>query len=272
MFISRKARRKILLLTVSYILLGVICYVASVLLVPVVDGFDPLRLLGGICLFLGFFSGLCGRYTEGMGNLINRGNRLIFQELRPAEFIRLYEQRRDDPSNVIAKPDPTVLQFLATAYDSLGDSDNALRALEQMRTAAPPRKNAYIQLLQASLLFSVGHTEEATALYDSALETKLDWMGQALADTVMKGDRALALGDYSTAEAYFRQALVRQFPKNTPLGILIARFALAKICLATGRCEEAREHLRYCTANGGETNIPAQALAMLEKLPDTRVS
>lgn len=266
MFLSRKALEKIRFLAGAYFLLGVLCLVAFAVFQSLQAGGMVLLLLGVICFVCGFLSYMAGRYTEGKGNLINSGNKLVFHELRPGEFIRIYEEKRDYPDNVISTPDYDVLQLLVTAYDALGDPDSALEVLEQMGAIAPEKKKIHVKLLKTGLLFSIGRVDEAGLLYAEVVSSDMDMITKALLDVVMRSDRAMALGDYATSEGYYLQALRAPFPRNTPLSILYAHFALAKIYVATGRAEEAKIHLNYCIQNGGDTNIKPDSKEILCKL------
>ena len=260
MFLNKKALTKIWLLVGGYLLVATFCFLNGIVFAIFEMECTIFFILGSLCLVLTPLFYKLGRYAEGKGKLISKGNRLVFHQLRPAEFIRLYEEKRNDPGNVISKPDYDVLQLLLTAYDAQGDKNRALETVEQMITIAPAKKINVAKLLKASLLFDSGRFDEAEAIYRDVVNGKMDIMSKALADAVMKSDRALALGDDTTAESFSRQALTQTFPKPTPLSMLSAHYHLAGICYRTGRMEEAQEHRKYCIENGGETAIQQDAL------------
>lgn len=266
MFLTKKALTKIRLMTGVYCILGVLFLIISGILVSFLVKSIFLVILGIVCFPLAAVCYASGKYTEGKGKLINSGNKLVFQQLRPAEFIRLYEEKRDHPDNVIARPDFEVLQLLATAYDALGDTDRELKILEQLISIASEKKKGLAKLMKSAVLFSVGKVEEADLLYSEVLSGKTDLLTKATLDTITKSDRAMALGDYTIAETYYRQLLTQTFPKNTPLSILYAQFNLAKIYYATGRYDDAKIQLQHCIETGGETGIKSESANMLTKL------
>jgi len=266
MFLTRKAQKKIRLLTGAYYVLGLFCFLVSAMFSWLGMEIKVLMILGIISLVLGVLFGATGKYAEGTGKLINSGNKLVFHELRPAEFIRLYQEKRDCPENVIVKPSFDVLRLLLTAYSALGNYDRELEVLDQMLSIASEKQKRIAKLLKSSLLFSIGKVEEANILYNQVLNEKMDLITKGTLDIVMKTDRAIALGDFATAEAYFKQKLAASFPKNTPLSTLYLHLCLGKIYYSTGRSEQAKIHFNYCIENGGETAIPSEASNLLEKM------
>lgn len=216
-------------------------------------------IVGCFCLGAAPLFYAWGRYAEGKGKLLNKANQLIFHTLKPAEYIKLYEQKRDDPTNVIARPDYQVLQMLVAAYDALEEHDQALSTMDQALAVAPTKHRNRALITKCALLFNYGRFEEAEALYRELSTKELDVMSKTLMDAVIKSDRAMLLGDDTTAEAYYRQSMTRSFPKPTPLSLLYGHYHLARICERTGRHEEALEHLNYCIENGGETGTQRKA-------------
>jgi tetratricopeptide (TPR) repeat protein len=256
MFLNKKALTKIWLITGAYIAVAALCFFLGILCAVLEVDYILDFVLGGLCLAASPLIYKYGCYAEGKGKLIAKGNKFILHQLRPAEFIRLYEEKRNDPGNVVSKPDFEVLQMLAIAYDATGDTVRTLETTELMVAAAPKKKLNRAKLAKCSLLFSLGHFEEAEAIYSDVANSKLDMISKYLADVTMKSDRALALGDLTTAEAYFRQALAR---KSTPLSALYSHYHLATICYRTNGIEEAEVHRSYCIENGGETNTQRKA-------------
>lgn len=266
MFLTRKELRRTNWLTALYLISGVLFLIAAAAF-PYLNELDWLfTFIGVLSLVFGIVYGPVSRYTDGKGNLITSANKLVYRQLRPAEFIRLYIQKRDCPDNVVIKPDFDLLLMLSVAYDSLGDREHALEALDQMIFIAPEKKKPYARLLKASLLYAEDRVEEAEQLYREAQKGKMGIMAKSTAELLLKTDRAMALGDYAPAEVFYKQMLAQSFPKHPPLSVLIAHFTLGKICSLTDRPGEAREHLTYCLENGGETAIKAKAADLLNGL------
>ena len=266
MFLTKKALFKIWFITITYAVFGVIWFLMPIVHTALRSDSVRYVVFGIIFLLLSVFFYKWGRFAEGKGKLLSKGKKLIHYELRPAEFIRLYEESRDCPDNVISKPDFDVLWVVLSAYDVLDDVEREFEALEHKSIVAPEKKKPLVKILKASMLFDKGRTEEAESLYFEVLNGKKDLTTMATLDVLAKCDRAKAMGDYATAEAYYRQKLIKSFPKNTPLDIILARFSLAEICCKTDRKEEAKEHFNYCVENGGETSMASTAREMLEKL------
>ena len=266
MFLTKKELTKIRLSTIAYFALGVLCY----LLVYYFDCPDILtylvRLLGHICIGFGVVLALSGRYGQGTGTLIQSANKLIMQELRPADFIRLYEEKSSCPDNVIAKPSFDTLNMMVLAYDALGDSDRALSILEQM-LSFPSEKNWLIaNTMKAAVLYDAGRIEEGEAIYTEIIKVKKNWYAKMLIDALTRADRAMAIGDYATAEAYYEEVQTKKFPKQTPYTTLSRYFNLAKIYSMTNRIDKARIYLDYCIENGGQTGIKTEAAEKLKEL------
>ena len=259
MFLTKKSLRKIRLLVGADLLVAAFSFLSAIVFALLEMEYLTLVLIGCLCLVLAFLSYKTGHYAESKGKLIAEGNKLLTQELRPNEFIRLYEEKSTDQTNVITKPDSDVLQLLLTAYDVMGEQNRALEIAEQLLTIAPTRKLNIVKILKCSLLFNTDRTDEAENLYREVINGEMDMITKNVADILMKTDRALSLGDYTTAECYFNQSLTQKFPKPTPLSKLSAHYHLAKICYKTGRTEEAEEHRKYCIENGGETGMQREA-------------
>lgn len=259
MYINKKSFSKIWLLVGAYLALAILCFFVEIIFVAFeIEGSFHI-IVGCFCLVAAPLFYAWGRWAEGKGKLLNKGTQLIFHQLKPAEFIRLYEQRRDDPTNVVANPDYQVLQMLVAAYDALDEQHLALVTMDQALTVAPEKHQNRALIIKCGLLFNYGKLEEAEALYRELSSKELDFMCKTLMDAVIKSDRAMLLGDVTTAEAYYRQTMNQSFPKPTPLSLLYNHYHLAKICYRTNRREEAEEHRRYCIENGGETSSQRKA-------------
>ena len=265
MYLTNKQRRKIRLLTGAYIAIGAISLLAFIVFGPYNEDLT-LLILGLLMLLLSPVIYKVGRYGEGQAKLINKGNKLVLGQLRPAEFLQIYEETRNNPDNVVAEPKFDVLQMVLLAYDVLGKTEEALDTLALMATVVPEKKRHLLKGLQASLLYANGKVEQAEKLYTELLNTKLDIMAAAVMNALTNADRAMARGDFATAEAYFNRTLTQAFPKPNPLGVVQTHFNLATIYLKTDRTEEAKTHLDYCIAHGGETFFQSQAQTLRNHL------
>lgn len=259
MYINKKSLVRIWLLVGAYLALAIFClFIEIFYAVFEIDG-NLHVIVGCFCLVAAPLFYAWGRYAEGKGKLLNQGNKLIYHQLKPAEFIHLYEEKKDDPSNVVSKPDYQVLLMLIAAYDALDDHDLALATMEQAIAIVPKKHFNKALITKCDLLFNYGRLDEGESLYKELSDQELDAISKIMLDAVMKSDRAMLLGDDTTAEAYYRQAMTRSFPKPTPLSLLYAHYHLARICFKTNRREEAEEHRRYCIEKGGETGAQQQA-------------
>ncbi len=128
------------------------------------------------------------------------------------------------------------------------------------------QKKARAKLLKASLLYSYDKNEEAEAIFLEAQNSKLDLLSNALKDNILKSDRAMAMGDYRTVEAYCIKALEQSFPKLDNLNKLILHFKLGEVYKKLGERDRAIENYRYCAENGGETAIRYEASVAMENL------
>lgn len=265
MFLTKKGLRKILIMAVCYFVLGSACILSAIAFADI--GVDAeMLVLGAIVYVLDIILVFWGRYAEGKGKLINLGNKLVRKELRPAEFIREYDFLRNSDDLVIKKPSPEVLLFLAVAYDSLDDRENCLAAVDEMIAVASEKKRTWALLMKASVLFSYDKKEEAEQLFIEAQRFRLDLMSKTLRDNIMKSDRAMAMGDYKTAEAYNLELLERSFPKVDNLTKLIAHYTLGKVYENLHDDEKAVSYYSYCAELGGETAIKASSKAAIERL------
>jgi len=267
-FLTKKAIVKIIVIVCIYEALGV--FLLSAAFSAYTSGergiFVPFLVIGCFLIPFGALTAAVGRYSEGKGKLLLKGRRLVLQELRPAAFITLYRETSASPNLVVAHPDPDILEMLFTAYGAAGDEQSQLAALEEMLATAPEKKRKKYLLFRSAYLYAAGRTEEAEQIYSAVTAQKLSLQEAAIADAVLKSDRAMAFGDWTTAENYIKARLAASFPPKTPYEILSFRFALAQVLLKSGRPEKAAPHLAYCAENGGETAIRSKAAALLQTL------
>ncbi|MBQ9161639.1 MAG: hypothetical protein IJX74_00035 [Clostridia bacterium] len=266
MFLTKKSIMKILLLAGIYFVLGSGCITVAIVFVSLGIEADLLFWLGGIAYALEAPLILFGRYAEGKGEWINRGNRLVRNELNPAEFIKEYELLKNSEELVVNKPSIEVLQLVAIAYDSLNDRENALATADEMIAVAGEKKKAYANLVKVSLLFSYKKTEEAEKLFEETQKLKLDFVCTALVDAILKSDRAMAMGDYKLAEARNLKMLEQTFPKLDNLGKLLVHYGLGEVYENLQDNEKAVLHYQYCIEHGGKTAIKESAQSAIDNL------
>ena len=266
MFLTQKSLRKIRLLTTAYFILDAIMLVLALLSLALHINAVPDFIFLGLVILLGLLFNKWGRFAEGKGKLINAGNKLVNKELRPREFVELYHQRKNDPTNVIAEDDFDVLRLLAAAYDSLGESENVLATIDRMIDIATPKQKPLALLNKSAVLYSTGRVEEAEMLFHSVDTEKAGAIVKMIVDVVLKVDRAKALKDYPTAEQFLKSALNRKGLGVTPLFTVVNHFILAEIYTETDRLPEAEPHYRYCAEHGGETFYRQKSAEVLENL------
>lgn len=266
MLLTKKSFRKILIMVICYFAFGSICMAVSIFFagIGITDYFLP--ILGAITYLLGIVMAVWGGYAEGKGRWINLGNRLVRNELKPAEFIRHYEQLRDATDLVVKKPSVEVLLLASVAYDSLDDREKALLTANEMIAVASEKKKPFAKLAKASLLFSYGNVEKAESLFQEAQTQKLDVMCRGLADAILKSDRAYAFGDYKTVETYHLNILEQTFPALDLLGRLVTHYKLGEVYEKLQDNEKAVSYYQYCVAHGGETAIRLSAMERMRHL------
>ena len=266
MFLTKKGFFKILIMAIGYFVLGSACIAAWVIFKSIGIVANALWILGLITYLLCVIMIFWGRYAEGKGILINLGNKLVRNELKPMEFIKHYEELKNSTDLVIKKPSIEVLHLVAIAYDSLNDKENALATVEEMIAVANEKKKAFSKLIKASLLFSYGEVADAEAIFIEMQSQKLDFMSTALVDAILKSDRAMAMGEYKTVEGYILGSLERKFPKLDNLSRLVAEYQLGEIYEKLQENQKAVAHYEYCANFGGETAIKNSAIEKLQNL------
>lgn len=264
MFLTKKSFRKILIMAICYFLLGSI----SIALWFVFNGMginENFLLILGIIVYL-----LCGlmiswgRYAEGKGKLINIGNKLVRNELKPSKFLNEYETLKNSNDLIINKPSIEVLQLVAVAYDSLDQREKALETVDEMILVASEKKKAFANLFKVSLMFSYDKKEEAEILFHEIQKQKLDIISKSLVEAILKSDRAMAMGDYKTVEIYSLSMIQRPFPKLDNLGKLVLHYKLGEVYEKLQEKDKAITYYRYCVDFGGETAIKTSAIDKLQ--------
>ncbi|MBQ7817569.1 MAG: tetratricopeptide repeat protein [Oscillospiraceae bacterium] len=266
MFLTKKSILKIVALAAFIFLVSCFCF-CMMFLLEKMDIYIP--FLGDLGLFtfgLCIFSVMCGWEAEGEGDLIYQGINLVHKELRPADYISQYISVKNDDNLIIAKPSFKVLQQVLLAYDLLDDREMALATVEEMITIVGKRKKACAYILKAALLYSYGRVDKAEELFELVKKMKLNAMSNVAMDVLLKGDRAMAIGDYKVAEAYHQKTLERKFPPADNVEKLVSYYSLGEIYEKLQENEKAIMHYQYCVVNGGETAIRKNAAKKLEGL------
>ncbi len=266
MLLTKKGILKIALMVVCYVLLGTVCVILSLVFKHMGFPGEFLLIIGIVLYVLCVLMVLWGRFAEGKGILIGLGNKLVREELKPAEFLREYEKVKNADDLVINKPSVEVLQPVMIAYDILDDRENALATANEMIAGSQGAKKTLATLFKTSLLFSYGQTEEAEALFVEAQKQKLNYMCNVLVDGIFKSDRAIAVGDYSTAETYLLKLLAPTRPKPDNLTKVLAHYQLGEVYEKLEQPDKALAHYRYCAEFGGETAIKKSAVEKLQQM------
>lgn len=266
MYLTKKSLRKIAIIVGCYLVLGGISIVLAFVFSALLQAPDKTLLILGIVLNgLALLVGIVGRYGEGKGKLIGCGNKLVMQQLKPAEFLEKYQQTITQPDLVVCQPDFQVLYLVTIAYDLLGQQENALATADQMIEIAKEKKKSFAQLAKTSLLFSYGKVEEAEALFTAVQSKKLGVLEKEMAMIITKSDRAMAMGDYALAKPYFLQKLSTKFPKPDLVTLLVTHYYLGEIFAKEQAFQQAAEHFTYCVEQGGQTAIRTVAQEKLQE-------
>jgi tetratricopeptide (TPR) repeat protein len=272
MFLTKKGFLKILIIAILYFVLGSLCITVGMIFRSIDIPANPLLILGLIAYLLCVITIFLGYYAEGKGILINLGNKLVRNELKPMEFIKHYEELKNSTDLVIKKPSAEVLQLVSLAYASLNDIKKTLAVQDEIIEISKEKKKSFAMLQKAAVLFSYGEVEQAEAIFSEMQTQKLDFMSTALADAILKCDRAMAMGDYKTVEAYALGALERKFPKLDNLGRLVFEYRLGEVYEKLQDNQKAVAHYEYCVNFGGETAIKNSAIEKLQNLKSENLS
>ena len=231
-------------------------------------GYDASTMftVGGIALALSPIFMLWGLYAEGKAKLAGRYNKLVREEMKPAEFIKEYETLVKSPDLVVNKPGSDVLVLLTIAYDCLGDRKSALRACDKAISAGNKKDKTRALLAKVSLLFSYDKKDEAERILEEVEKSKLDLISRGFIDMIRKDDRAMALGDYRGVVSYLLTRLEQKFPKLDNMSLLVLRHRLATAYEKLGETENAITNYRFCVDLGGETEMNKSAKEALERL------
>ena len=266
MLLTKKGLWKIIFAVICFFVTGSFCLFFGFVFVKMELDAKPLFILSALSYVNCPLVALWGLYAEGKGKYLDTGNRLLQREVRPTEFIRQYNDLKNSPELVINKPSIQLLQLVAISYDVMDDEENGLATLEEMISAANEKKKAYVMLIKVSFLYSYGRIGEADKLWCEIGTMKLNSFCRMLMDSVFKSDRAMAMGDYKTVEAYCLRVLSAVYPKHNNLSKLIHHYKLGEVYEKMQDTQRAAEHYRYCARYGSETAIRANAEAALERI------
>ncbi len=242
MFLTKKGQMKAIAVGAVYFILGFICSIFSI-------------KLGVITIIAGVAFALYIRRVEGYGRWLNLGIKLVRKQLRPHEFINTYESLKNANNLVVNKPEFDVLQLAAVAYNCVGEREKCLSTVDEMIAVAPLKKKAIANLVKVSYLFDYGEIDKAEQLLINTQKLKFNAFADLLHNSILKDDRAMAMGDYKVAEACFIKRLEQTFPKPDNLSKLICHYNLGEIYEKTNEPEKALLHYKYCADNGGQTVI-----------------
>ena len=266
MFLTKKGFWKIVWMTAAYFALGSISLALGIVFSALGADAKVLLVTGVLCYVACVPVVFWGLYAEGKGKLIHLGNKLVRMELKPREFIKEYQRLKNATDLVVKKPSVEVLLLVVLAYDSLDDKENCLAAAEEMVAVAGKKKKMFAKLIKCSILFDCGMIDAAEALFNEARASRLDFICQSLLDVLLKGDRAKAMGDYKTVEAYHLKTLSQTMPKLDNMTKLSCHYSLGEVYENLQQREDAILHYQYCVDNGGETAMKESAKSALKQL------
>ena len=269
MFLTKKGFWKIVLMAAAYLALGSISLMLGILFSFLGVDAKVLWVVGAFCCVACVLVIFWGRYAEGKGKLINSGNKLVRNKLKPREFIKEYQLLKNATDLVVKKPSIEVLLLLLLAYDSLDDKENCIATAEEMVAVAGKKKKTFAKLIQCSVLFAYDWVDEAEEIFTEVRASKLDFMCQALADALLKGDRAMAMGDYKTVEAHHLKMLSQTMPKLDNIARLSSHYSLGRAYEKMQKREDAILPDQYCADNGGDTAMKESAKSAWQRLQST---
>ncbi len=128
------------------------------------------------------------------------------------------------------------------------------------------RRTPFARLNKVAVLYSLGRVDEAESLFMETQKQKLDFMSAAMVDSIIKGDRAMAMGDYKTVEIYCLKVLDRTFPKPTNSLKLSLHYELGRVYEKLGENSTAVTHYKYCAEFGGETALKSISVGKSQSL------
>lgn len=266
MFLNVKGLLKVLIVTAVYFALGCFCLVSNFILSWLGTFSTFLLVLGIVVILLCPLIFLYGRYVEGKAVHINKANKLVRKQLKPAEFIEYYNSLINDDSLIINKPSFEMLHFVYCANDILNDRQSNDSIVDEMIEVASDNKKNFARLIKVSYLYSCGRIEQAELLLNEILKQKLDVRCNMLIDAILKFDRAMVMRDYKLAEVYLLNALNRSFPKLDNLGKLIYNYSLGEVYEGLNDTKKAIQYFEYCSKFGGETAVKSVATEKLKSL------
>ncbi len=264
MLLTKKAFIKALVMAICYFLIGCFSFGAATLGSITGEPNKFMWILGIIMCFMSIPVYFLGRVSEGKAKIVKQGIKLVRNQLKPAEFIDYYENLKNSEDLVVNKPCLEVLQMVATAYESLNDKENEMLTINEMIKIASGKKKNVAYIWKCSCLYDIGNFQEAELIFNEIQKQKLNFIEIPLVDAVLKSDRAFAMEDYKTVEAYNLKALEQTFPKPDNLAKLLYNYKLGEVYEKLGEKEKTIFHFQYCVDNGGETAIRKSAMEKIQ--------
>lgn len=265
MLLTKKNIAKIAFMVILYFLLGSFSFAAGIYFYSLGMHGKELFIIGAVVYALCPLVALWGRYAEGTVKMLNRYNKLVGQQLKPAEFIKEYEDLKASPELVVCKPGYNLLGCLCAAYECLDEHERVLEVADEAISVAGKKKSRAL-LLKASLLYSCGRVDEAERILEEVERSKPDLVSKGMIDMIRKGDRAMAIGDYNTVINTSLVRLEQKFPKLDNLAEVALHHVIAEAYEKLGDTENAVTYYHYCAEHGGETAYKATAASALERL------
>ena len=266
MLLTKKDRLKAILLGVIYFLLAVIIdFISSFF--TYLSGDRVLVVCEVILAVMCPLSIISCLWAYG-NKILTRATKLVYNELRPGQFIEEYDALRNSPNLVVNKPSQSVFQLVAYAYYLMGEREKCLETYDEMIKTANAKKRPYATLLKVSAMYEYGMCDEAEKLFLETQRGKLTLVQVGLVNNVIKHERAMVRGDYNIAESSMHEIIGRDFPKPNNSELLVCHWRLAKIHMEKDEIDLAIPHLDYCATSGGETAIRTEAMKKLSELTE----
>lgn len=265
MFLERRAFKRILITA--------ICFVATVQSFPILKLFiqnekiiNLIPTVGGAILLIGAYLVYRMVINDGLVKWGRMGSKLIHDEKKPSEFLKLYERLTTSDEFIIKKERLEIFQFVQMSHNVLGEGEKCLEASDKLISLSNKKQKAWAYLMKVGCLYDMGEDEKAEALFNYAKTLKFNYAAASLYDALNKSERSRRQGDYKTAEQYWIKILEQNYPKLSAIDILIANYNLGEIYEQTNEKEKAIFHYNYCIENCGETIFGEKARQGIERL------
>ena len=206
-------------------------------------------------------------YHEGKWRLTSLGNRAVMDALLPDVFLSEYEKAKNAPDNVSSKPSFSLLLFKLVAHELKGDGEGTAATLDEMERLYPKGgKNAITKATRAEDEYEKGSFETGERLLAEAERSAKGLRAKATVRNVRSSARAIAAGDFVTAESYYiRLTSATGIARHPNAAVLIGYFRLAEICRRTDRPKDAKRYLEICRDSGKDTVFAQKARKMINE-------